>query len=179
MNRKYLIPVIAAAALGMTGCDFAKSAAEIQAEEGAKRANGIQFSGNAELDNIEARIEITANPNTVGFITLLNQMGQPVLYTSVRGKVTSSGKRLTDPVDINGQPAPSDEGTWGSSDSYIYFWTMDGQYMQWAGPYLYSNAPVRLSTEPLVLDIGAPDNEVTPWGIRAERGNKASPGPAQ
>jgi hypothetical protein len=119
---------------------------------------------NAEIDNIKARLELTSNPGLMGFILLMNEAGQPIMYTGVKGKISSSGKRLTAPVkewridrgEWNGSqlgPAPSDEGTWGSSDSYIYFWTTNGQYMQWNGKYLYSDKPFRTTVEPLVVSI--------------------------
>lgn len=161
MARAFIIAVLA---LGIAACE-PNTASEEQAQRGAARAEQIVGSAaaNAEQDNISARLAITTNPNTLGYIALLNQNGGVVLYTAVRGKVTSSGKRLTDPVDINGHPRPSDEGTWGSSDSYIYFFTPQGQYMQWTGPYVYSNSPIRLANEPLILSVGQPATKVVPW----------------
>jgi len=92
-------------------------------------------------------------------------MGQPVIYTTVKGKVTSGGKRLTAPFQETAltrggvgevsssdfTDAPSDEGTWGSSNPYIYFWTTEGQYIQWSGNYLYSDKPFRLNSTPSVV----------------------------
>ncbi len=137
-----------------------KTAKEVQAEKAQAQADSIKFTENAEIENIKKRLELTSNPGLTGFIILLNEMGQPVMYTSVKGKVTSGSKRLTAPDHYtcdggvcNYRPAPSDEGTYGSSDSYIYFWTMSGQYIQWNGKYLYSEKPFRLDTKPLVVDI--------------------------
>jgi len=138
-----------------------------QAEKAKLAADSITFSGNAEIENIQKRLELTSKPGAIGFILLLNEAGQPILYTSVTGKITSSTKRLTDPqqkVGIDcGQycnetlgDAPSDDGTWGSSDPYIYFWTTGGQYMQWSGRYLYSDQPIRTRIEPLVITGSAP-----------------------
>jgi hypothetical protein len=96
----------------------------------------------------------------------MNQAGQPIMYAGVRGKVTSGGKRLTNPqqlVNLNcGQycsedigEGPSDEGTYGHSGEYIFFWTLDGQYVQWNGSYLYSDKPFRTNVAPLVVKIEA------------------------
>ncbi len=89
--------------------------------------------------------------------------GQPILYMSVKGKITSSGKRLTTPYACQSQGenglqcgngmAPSDEGTYGTSDAYIYFWSVTGQYYQWNGSYLYSDKPFRTTIAPLVIDV--------------------------
>jgi hypothetical protein len=49
--------------------------------------------------------------------------------------------------------APSDEGTYGSSNPYIFYWTVNGEYRQWSGAYLYSDKPIRLRVEPLVVNV--------------------------
>lgn len=138
-----------------------------QSRKAQDAANSITFTDNAEIDNIKARIELTSKPGALGFITLLNQAGQPILYEGVRGKVTSGAKRLTKPSAIrsnaiggqNGGTAyvldqtPSDEGTWGSSGEYVFYWNTRGEYRQWNGPYLYSDKPYRLRVEPLVMSL--------------------------
>ena len=101
---------------------------------------------------------LTSKPGAIGFIVLMNEAGQPILYTNVKGKITSSGKRLTRPwqdcpyVDCGSVEGPSDEGTWGSSSPYIYFWDTNGVYHQWSGQYLYSDNPIRLRVAPLVIN---------------------------
>lgn len=44
-----------------------------------------------------------------------------------------------------------DEGTYGSSNPYIFFWTVDGQYIQWSGKYLYSDKPFRIEDPTIVI----------------------------
>lgn len=151
------------------GCEAAPSTAptskQVQEEKSQQAAANIRFDNNAEIDNIKRRLELTSEPGLLGYIVLLNDAGQPIQYSTVKGKITSSAKRLTKPYDfvkINGEqyrhdeqvPSGSDEGTYGSSDPYIYFWTTSGQYIQWNGAYLYSDKPFRLRVEPLVIDIG-------------------------
>lgn len=137
------------------------------AKRGAEMANQALAGGNnAEQDNIARRLKLTSNPGASGYVLLLNQAGQPIMYTTVKGKITSGSKRLTSPdmprrVDC-GQycteelgNAPSDEGTFGSSDPYIFFWTQEGQYIQWNGSYLYSDKPFRTNIQPLVVKVEA------------------------
>ena len=145
----------------LTACvEEPKATKNAQAEKAKAAANSLQFTENAEIDNIKKRLDLTANPGLLGFVVLLNESGQPVMYTGVKGKITSGGKRLTRPdrstTEGPGQnsvvmQAPSDEGTFGSSGEYVFFWTPAGQYIQWNGKYLYSDKPFRLSVEPLVL----------------------------
>lgn len=135
-----------------------------QSQKAADAANSIAFTENAEIENIKKRLELTSDPGLTGFVLLMNEAGQPIMYTGVAGKITSGGKRLTKPFQLTKgdrgsnygdfvTDSPSDEGTWGSSAPYIYFWTTNGQYVQWNGKYLYSDKPFRTKIEPLVLAL--------------------------
>jgi len=149
-----LLPIILLSTF--TGaCDRQPSQKEIATQRGAEMAASVDVtSNNAEQKNIQLRLKLTSQPGLLGYIVLLNESGDPVLYTTVKGKITSSGKRLTQPwqrtYEGRTAPAPSDEGTWGSSDPYIYFWDQGGRYHQWSGEYLYSDQPIRLTRDPLV-----------------------------
>jgi hypothetical protein len=159
--------------LALAACDAAdvpqQNARAQQAQNGAAKAEAAMAGAqdNAEQDNIARRLKLTSNPGALGFILLLNQAGQPIMYTSVKGKITSGGKRLTNPqqrvrlgcgqyCDEALGDAPSDEGTYGQSGEYVFFWTVDGQYVQWNGGYLYSDKPFRTNIQPLVVKVEQP-----------------------
>ena len=157
------------------GCDRSKASVSTknnQSQKAAQAAQSISFTENAEIDNIKSRLELTSDPGLTGFVLLMNEAGQPIMYTGVKGKITSGGKRLTAPFqchrskgratpeDCASSPefaqktvAPSDEGTWGHSNPYVYFWTTTGQYVQWNGKYLYSDKPFRTKVDPLVIAV--------------------------
>lgn len=163
------IILASAAALVLAGCNAATAepptARDQQAQRAAEAAGAVVFAKNAEIENIQRRLKLTSNPGQIGFVLLLNQAGQPIMYTSVKGKITSGGKRLTRPDECwsggtqnrgcyqgdAARAAPSDEGTFGSSGEYAFFWTTDGQYVQWNGGYLYSDKPFRTNIKPLVI----------------------------
>ena len=163
--RKIGIALVTTAALLTAACGenpTQQNAKTVQAQKAAEAANSIQFSENAEIENIKRRLELTSNPGQIGFVLLLNEMGKPVMYTGVKGKITSGSKRLTPPQEIRRMDggeftreemvdAPSDEGTYGSSNPYIFFWTTDGQYIQWSGKYLYSDKPFRIDDPTIVI----------------------------
>lgn len=150
-------------ALFLFACDAAPQTKKAtQADKAKEAANSITFVSNAEIDNIKKRLELTSNPGLLGFVLLMNEMGQPVAYYGVTGKITSGGKRLTpnqkkvrcDKGERTGDcivNAESDEGTHGSSAPYVFFWTTDGQYVQWNGKYLYSDKPFRITVDPIVV----------------------------
>ena len=44
------------------------------------------------------------------------------------------------------------DGSYGENDSGIFFFTIDGNYIEWTGTYLYSDIPFEVSDP--VLKIG-------------------------
>lgn len=98
--------------------------------------------------------------------------GQVLIYSTVRGKVTSSGKRLTPKTvaaGINGgQAGPTyygmgvniggssyrttevlqDDGTYGDSMEYLYWWDTNGRYHQ---HYINGGQIVHISDYPLAI----------------------------
>ncbi len=136
-------------ALALTGCE--DSARVEQARKGAAVAEQAMShaNSNAEIDNIGARLKLTSNPDLLGHIAIVNKVGQIVLYTTIKGKVTSGSKRLTNPGNCTNGECPSDEGTFGSSNPYIFFWGTNGQYFQTSMDYIYSDKPLRLEEKPL------------------------------
>ena len=171
MNKILSTVVLIGAASVLSGClEESKPQPQVkntQAELAQRAANSIQFTDNAEIDNVKARVELTSKPGLLGYVVLFNESGQPIMYEGVRGKITSGSKRLTSPdrtqqIGTGGsnggqhsvvRQAPSDEGTYGSSNPYIFYWNTDGVYRQWSGHYLYSTQPMRLTIQPLVVNI--------------------------
>ena len=135
-----------------------------QAKNARAAAQALNITHNYEIKNIQRRVAELNKPGLVGYVVLLNEAGQPIWYGASDGKPTSGSKRLTRKwkavrmdcgtstcqrvVDASGE-----DGTHGSSNPYVYFWTAGGQYMQWSGKYLYSTQPLRLTIEPLVVDM--------------------------
>jgi hypothetical protein len=143
--------MIVGAALAIAACE--PTARDEQARKGAviaEQAMGHAQS-NSEQANIGDRLKLTSNPNLLGHIAIVNKVGQVVLYTTIKGKVTSGSKRLTNPTycSTNGE-CPSDEGTFGASNPYIFFWTTQGQYIQTSMDYIYSDKPLRVAEKPLM-----------------------------
>lgn len=179
MKKSAIILSLAIPLAGLTlaGCleenNSAPAAKVTQAQRAAREANSIRFTNNSEIDNIKARVEITSDPGQLGYILLMNEAGQPILYEAVKGKITSGSKRLTAPDYVSVmrmspndgavvRQAPSDEGTYGHSGEYIYYWNTDGTYRQWNGKYLYSLQPIRLRVEPLVISIAPAETPKAP-----------------
>jgi hypothetical protein len=122
-----------------------------------------------EQRNIKKRYEQDNLPGSVQHLYVISAYsGQVILYSTVQGKVTSSGKRLT-PSHIYAEGvihAPTfqvgdnayrtdemigDDGTYGSSIEYLYWYDVHGKYHQ---HYVSGGQIIHVSTEPLsVPDI--------------------------
>lgn len=125
----------------------------------------------AEQRNIQERLKADNAPGSVKHLYIISAYsGQVLIYSTVRGKVTSSGKRLT-PTSVNGScnagngcaggfvvdigkaqvmtnEVLQDDGTYGGSVEYLYWWDAKGVYHQ---HYVTGGQIPHISSEPLVV----------------------------
>lgn len=161
---KYLI-LIAVAML--TACEPVNS--EVTSASGAtkvtvavpKDASGMTI----EQKNVADRLLLDNKPGSIKHLYILSAYsGQALIYSTVKGKVTSSGKRLTPTsivVDGSGQyrlvgfptigdretsEVLQDDGTYGSSIEYLYWWDVQGRYHQ---HYVSGGQIVHISDQPI------------------------------
>lgn len=100
----------------------------------------------------------------LGYIVLFTESGSVVGKFTVDGKVTSLNSYLTPDSEYyektscrgdnsigchNNNWLPDVDGSYGSNDNGIFFFTTDGKYIEWTGTYLYSDIPFMVS-EPIV-----------------------------
>lgn len=161
------------AVLLLAACEYTPAAAPV-ATTGVHKATAhveLQASGlTMEQENIQRRLEEDNKPGSLKHLYIISAMsGDVLLYSTVRGKVTSSGKRLTPyavaaldgqyvsqghegiPVNIGGQgkytsEVLQDDGTYGSSIDYIYWWDSKGVYHQ---HYITGGQIVHVSSAPM------------------------------
>jgi len=125
---------------------------------GIKQRTPDPIPSSVEQDNINARLQLMNKASTTLFIYGLSQTGTVIFRSTVKGKVTSSGKRL-EPIQGNGNNCASQgagdecsneiiqaDGTFGSSDEYIYWFDFEGNYYQWDGLYILTTKPLSLPT---------------------------------
>lgn len=115
-----------------------------------------------EQQNIEDRVKVTTDPTKILWIHLIALDGSIIRRMPVRNKVTSSGKRLEPKYAADAQGSYPEsgmggyetnefiqpDGTYGDSDSYIFWFDPMGRYHQWgtAGGlgYLLTDYPIDL-----------------------------------
>lgn len=153
-----------------------------QSTSGVKKAEvRVQTDANGhttEQNNIGQRLVEDNKPGTIKHFYIISAYsGQVILYSTVRGKVTSSGKRLTPttvtnncngggcgiPVAIGDYTGTTnevlqDDGAYGTSDPYIYWWDTKGQYYQY---YITGGVLPILSDKPLAVKSVIINMEVT------------------
>ncbi len=158
-------------ALVLAGCVQAESPPT--ATTGVRKATAevkVQSNGlTVEQENIKQRLSEDNKPGSLKHLYVISAYsGDVLLYSTVRGKVTSSGKRLTPTQSVQGgdtgcyygfklavgaettctSEIMQDDGTYGSSVEYVYWWDQKGVYHQHyvtGGQIVHvSNAPMRV-----------------------------------
>lgn len=148
-----LVGLAAFICLGADGCDDQK----------AQSASGVsQVSVNvpkgpdgltAEQRNVRDRLVMDNTPGAIKHLYIISAYsGQVLLYSTVKVKVTSSGKRLTPTAVTSTNKSDGctggqsfslgeglygctnemiqDDGTYGSSVEYLFWWDVQGRYHQ-------------------------------------------------
>lgn len=122
----------------------------------------------SEQKNVKERLLEDNQPGSVKHLYVISAYsGQVIIYSTVRGKVTSSGKRLSpystagsgfhngayNWTDRNGNSVVTtevlqDDGTYGSSVEYLYWWDTKGVYHQ---HYVSGGQIIHVSSQPLAV----------------------------
>ena len=170
MKKFFVIVLLLVMSIVIMGADGCDTSAAPQSSSGAVKAevrvptdkDGLTI----EQQNVGKRI---LQDNKVGAVKHLYVIsaysGQVLIYSTVKGKVTSSGKRLTPntvaaergsygygfPIMIGGQTQYTeevlqDDGVYGSSVEYLFWWDTKGVYHQ---HYVAGGQILHISDQPL------------------------------
>lgn len=169
--KKTLAVLISVVVLGvLAGCR--RQSNPPQSASGVKKAT-VQVPTNpegltTEQQNIRERLLEDNKPGSVKHLYVISAYsGQVIIYSTVRGKVTSGGKRLTPTtgtgsgeyhgdsisVNIGGESHRTaevlqDDGSYGHSMDYLYWWDTKGVYHQ---HYVGGGQIVHISNQPLAV----------------------------
>lgn len=115
-----------------------------------------------ERKNLVERLQRVNQQNMSGFIYLLSY-GRVVASYPIRGKVTSLNAYLMageapqsfgygDGLNVVTIEQPDYDGAYGKNDDGVFFFTADTDaYVEWKGEYLFSDQPLKLGQEPLMV----------------------------
>lgn len=164
--------------MATNGCDdppksaSGLSKAEVRVQPGS---DGLSV----EQRNVRDRLVADNKPGSIKHLYVISAYsGQVLIYSTVRGKVTSSGKRLTPDsvsevressshgfaIDIGGdrvwtQEVLGDDGTYGNSVPYIYWFDAKGAYHQ---HYVEGGQIIHISDQPLAVKAVVLNMELDP-----------------
>ena len=140
------IAVLALGALALTGCDGAS-----EYQERKDKQNSVTLKDSLEKANLTEKLQRENDPNAVRYVYLMN-FGDIVGFYVIKGKVSSSGSQLAgeqeilDPCSSSYCPtvvdSAQDDGTYGTGDPGIFFFTSDGTMVSTSLDYIESDAPL-------------------------------------
>lgn len=105
-----------------------------------------------ERDNINKRTELWNNPNKISYIYLFNR-DNIVGFFPIKGKVSSVNSQITNTnyeFTSSTVESPSMDGSYGTNGDAVFFFLVDGSYMEWNGTYLLVDKPIKLNVEPMI-----------------------------
>lgn len=167
-----VLSLLAFVLMSNSGCDDYRT--DAVSNSGVKKMN-VQVTTNpdgntVEQSNYAERLRRDNLPGSIKHLYVISEVsGQVLLYSTVTGKVTSSGKRLTPSTVIgdgsNGSSffgnrvliagesyytneVMGDDGMYGSSVEYIYWFDSKGVYHQ---HYKGGNEMLHISDQPLAV----------------------------
>lgn len=195
-----LIAIVAVASITLAGCN----------EDAPQSSSGVQKATvhvavnpatgrTVEQDNIAGRLKMDNTPGSVKHLYIVApESGQTIIYSTVQGKVTSSGKRLS-PKTVNNSTRGfnvlfgnethytnevlQDDGTYGDSAEYIYWFDAQGRYHQHyftGGQIIHiSDQPIQVKSVIINMELTAAPGVVVPAATPANNGAAVAPAPVE
>lgn len=173
--KRFMAVVACAALIGFGGvaCGSsskgAQQSGQSQSEQAFKQQSQAEpypadkLTDSLERKNLAERLLRYNNPSKISYIYLLAPNGSTVVsYFTIKGKVTSNDSQMTtsalvDKYCYSGDcsfetvPAPEDDGSYGGNEPGIFFFTTDNVMVTWSGPYLMTDAPMKMNGQEIPL----------------------------
>jgi hypothetical protein len=128
----------------------------------------FEMDDSLERQNLIRRYKYLNDKNNEHYVYLLSH-GKVVAHYVAQGKVSSLNSKLTNDEQIVGSSqcvedvnadseggcyktveSPQMDGSYGTNGDGIFFFTTDGEYVEWNGQYVVSEEPMNVQT-PLTL----------------------------
>jgi hypothetical protein len=166
MKKGKILAISLLLAACFTFCGFDDSCNQPRSSSGLTKTTVKVPTGpdglTVEQRNASRRLLEDNKPGSIKHLYIISPYsGQVILYSTVNGKVTSSHKRLTPStvqgmgfmIDFAGNQQSTtevlgDDGTYGDSGDYIYWWDVRGTYHQ---HFLTGGQIVHVSSQPIPI----------------------------
>ena len=112
-----------------------------------------------ERRNLAERLKRNNKADKIGYVFLLSDTGSVITNYTIKGKVSSLNSLLTTPQQLSNRPcssscyvvdSPDLDGSYGKNPDGVFFFTTDGNMVEWSGKFLYSEQPMTLSSAPVL-----------------------------
>jgi hypothetical protein len=121
-----------------------------------------------ERRNLKERLNRNNKADKIGYVFLLSDTGSIITSYTIKGKVSSLNSLLTTPQQLVADnwcqnkkgsntacqsqvvDSPDFDGSYGKNPEGVFFFTTDGNMVEWSGKYLYSEQPMTLSSAPVL-----------------------------
>lgn len=156
-----VLPFVAMLCMGNSGCDAPQSRSGVGTAEIKIKAGSDGLT--TEQRNIRKRYQLDNDTGSIKHLYVISAYsGQTIYYSTVVGKVTSSGKRLSPhtvsrgngfAMNVGGSTHYTnemlqDDGTYGSSVEYLYWFDSKGVYHQ---QYVTGGMILHVSDQPITV----------------------------
>lgn len=142
---------ISISALGLVGCQSTEYDQRKQ-EQNAEVKTESKPGDSLEQGNIRKKLAIEEKTDQIGYVYLFDRAGQAIGHYVVKGKVSSSGSQIAPEQEIicrynssdscQAVDSAQDDGTYGSGDDGIFFFTTEGTFVHTSMDYLYTTQPM-------------------------------------
>ena len=159
-----LVIIAVVATVSVTSLSGCSESGPPTASTGVQKATARVATGTdgltTEQRNVKKRLEEDNKAGAIKHLYVISAYsGQVIIYSTVKGKVTSGGKRLTNTVELKSgdrganygdfvMPRIQDDGTYGSSMQYLFWWDSQGRSHQ---HYVSGGQILHISSEPLAV----------------------------
>ncbi|ELZ06489.1 hypothetical protein C482_01685 [Natrialba chahannaoensis JCM 10990] len=141
----------------------------------------FMLDNSLERQNLIQRYQYLNDQNNVHHVYMLSHDGKVINYELAQGKVSSINSKLTNDRQIVKAPdcrfrsgsgagsngachkvveSPQMDGSYGENGDAIFFFTTDGQYVEWNGLYVVSEEPKGITTEVTLVEEISEDGPV-------------------
>lgn len=173
MNNKTIVILIVSVmlTLAMSGCTETENYKDTTSGQEAKLTEANQnrlltaspppaLTQSLERENLIRRLELLNDEDKIFYIYLVDY-GKVMAEYVAKGKISSVNSKLTTQEQIVDDPfgyshevggkvveSPDLDGSYGTNGDAIFFFTVEGAYVEWAGNYICSDFPLSMTTPP-------------------------------
>jgi len=146
---KKILTITAAVTMAVALTAGASGCTDSRAQERVKEQQTVTLKGGGlEKANLQEKLRREEDPNAVRYVYLMN-FGDIVGFYVIKGKVSSSGSQIAPEMEVDYHSygnvvldSKQDDGTYGTGDPGIFFFTSDGTMVATSLDYIESDAPL-------------------------------------